>query len=256
MNLYRTIPLAALALLLPAAAGASDDFDAMLRSHRDTIIDILRADSGTLVDITADGLEQRSIDAYEKQWEKDLLTPKNVKTSGRPSVGPYDAPVTIVFYAKHESGYCRMAEETLETVLKEYPGKVRLVMKIIPARSDAARTAAKWLVAAGRTAPAQAWEFHRSILQEELLPGTARLRALAAKSGISVKGIEAYISANERDIVETIGEDRIELRRLGLHGVPVFLVNDLVLRGPAGPEAFRRAIGKALSEKNSTGRSS
>ena len=55
-----------------------------------------------------------------------------IATAGEPSLGPADAPVTIVEFSDYQCPHCRQSQATLKTLLRRYPGKVRLVHRDYP----------------------------------------------------------------------------------------------------------------------------
>jgi protein-disulfide isomerase len=49
-----------------------------------------------------------------------------------PSMGPADAPITIVEFSDFQCPFCRIAASTLNTVVDHYQGKVRVVYRAYP----------------------------------------------------------------------------------------------------------------------------
>lgn len=57
---------------------------------------------------------------------------RKIDLGNAPSVGPNDAPVTIVEFSDFECPFCQRAYPTVEQIMSEYKGKVRLVYKQLP----------------------------------------------------------------------------------------------------------------------------
>jgi hypothetical protein len=66
-----------------------------------------------------------------------------INTDGLPSVGPPNAPVTIVVFDDHLCSACAMLENILKDVLQIYPEEVKLMIKPFPSSNhDVAMKAA------------------------------------------------------------------------------------------------------------------
>jgi protein-disulfide isomerase len=56
-----------------------------------------------------------------------------ISTEGFPSIGPADAPITIVEFSDYQCPYCtRWHEDTYQPLFSAYPGKIRLVYRNYP----------------------------------------------------------------------------------------------------------------------------
>ena len=49
-----------------------------------------------------------------------------------PSIGPMDAPITIVEFSDFQCPYCRLGAKTIHSLMNRYPGKIRLVYRGFP----------------------------------------------------------------------------------------------------------------------------
>src|SRR5215510_9732416 len=58
-----------------------------------------------------------------------------VATEGEPTLGPSNAPVTIVEFSDFQCPYCRQAQSTVKRLMAEYEGKIKLVFRDFPLRS-------------------------------------------------------------------------------------------------------------------------
>ena len=62
-----------------------------------------------------------------------LRAPKiEVATDGKPSLGPDNAPVTIVEFSDFQCPYCRQVQGSLKQLMAAYEGKVKLVFRDFP----------------------------------------------------------------------------------------------------------------------------
>src|SRR5512138_3617592 len=93
-----------------------------------------------------------------------------IPTDGYPSLGPADAPITLVEFADYQCPFCRAWEqETYQPLLAAYPGKIRIVYRDFPLTSihPNAMPAAE----AGQCADEQGkfWEYHDKLFSGESL---------------------------------------------------------------------------------------
>ena len=60
----------------------------------------------------------------------------DIPTEGYPSLGPDDAPITIVEFSDFQCPFCRrFHEETYQVLLDAYPGQIRFVYRNLPLTS-------------------------------------------------------------------------------------------------------------------------
>jgi uncharacterized membrane protein len=63
-----------------------------------------------------------------------------IETAGFPSVGPADAPVTVVEFSDFQCPFCRLGAFNLNAAMNGHPGKVRMVFRNFPLDSACNRT--------------------------------------------------------------------------------------------------------------------
>ena len=159
--------------------------------------------------------------------------------------GAESASVTILEFSDFQCPYCKRAQDTLEQIMREFPGRVRIVFKDFPLDfHPGARPAALAARCAG--AGGRFWEYHDLLFvaqpdfeREDLLRYAERIGLERASFA------ECLDSARFRDAVE---QDMTEGRALGITGTPTFFVNGRRLVGAMPVEAFREAVRAALTE--------
>ena len=78
------------------------------------------------------------------------------------------APITIVEYSDFECSYCSRAAETIKTLLKTYPGKIKFIYKHLPLKFHKnAMVAAQYFEAASSKIRKRPFDFHFKILEEQ-----------------------------------------------------------------------------------------
>lgn len=130
-------------------------------------------------------------------------------------------------------------------MLKEFPGKVRIVHKDLPLPShQGARPAAE----AARCAAAQGvfWEYHDLLYLSS--PDFSREDLLRYADRLSLKRDAFAACLDSHEFAKQVDADLGEARSLGLRGTPTFLVNGRRLVGAQPIEAFREAVVEALNE--------
>ena len=56
-----------------------------------------------------------------------------VSTDGQPSIGPSNAPVTIVEFSDYQCPYCQLWDQQVyQQILTSYPNKIRFVYRDLP----------------------------------------------------------------------------------------------------------------------------
>jgi protein-disulfide isomerase len=157
--------------------------------------------------------------------------------------------VTLVDFVDFECPFCRMTHAELQPLVREHPGKVRLVRRQVPLAShshahDAARAACcgeqlgegDTMADALFTAPV-----------EDLTPeGCERI---AQKIGLSLPAYRACVANPATDVrIET---DRAEFKAAGGFALPTLWIDDGQLVGAQTRESLATAIGHALAHAGS-----
>lgn len=236
----------------PAQAASNEELKSALRDllkeNPELIMQVLRDNSETVLEIAQQGSNVRRKKALLAQWQADLTQPKKANLEGRPMRGPANAPVTIVAYSDFTCPYCQQAAGTMELLLANYKDKVRYVFKHMPLDShDNARLAAEYHVAAGLQDGKKAWAFYETVFRDReklTSEGEPFLKKAATEAGLDMKRLAQDIKGKK--VKDSIEEDMAEARALNVQGTPYFLVNDLVIRGSLPLDLFSDAVDMAL----------
>jgi predicted DsbA family dithiol-disulfide isomerase len=148
--------------------------------------------------------------------------PVEINTEGAASLGPADAPATVIVFSDFECPVCARAAEVLRRIHERSPDGVRIVFKHFPLeRHPMAMSAARASIAAGLQD--KFWEFHDIVFanQEDIGPGLY-MRA-ATELGLDVDRFEAE-RISEASAVQ-VQADREEGLRLGVEATPAIFVN-------------------------------
>ena len=175
--------------------------------------------------------------------EPYLVTPADADDH---SLGPADAPVTVIEYADFECLHCARVHPILKQLRDEIPDALRLVFRHFPLVADHPRAAgaARAAVAAGRQG--KFWPMHDRLLEYQAYLSADAFRLHAEDLGLD---IDRYMS----DLVDPTVTARIERdmasgRAIGVRGTPTFFVNGVLYADAGDPGLLRRAILVAAAE--------
>lgn len=198
---------------------------ARMRNYREALA---RLKAASAVELLPEGSESLSVGGLD----------------GAPARGPAGASVIIVEFADFQCPYCKTSQATVRRVLQEYGSKVRLVFKHLPLTDvhPQALPAARAAFCAGEQG--SFWQYHDALFAAEELSPEA-FDKLAARLGLSLPEFTSCLDS-ESSRAAVIGDVR-EARRVGIDGVPAFVVNGKLVRGAVSFEEFKAIIERELS---------
>ncbi len=166
------------------------------------------------------------------------------------SIGPIDAPVTLVEYGDYECPFCRQAHPIVQQLQRQFGRQLRFVFRNFPLTQvhphalGAAQAAESVAASAGSDA---FWEMHHAIFEHQ---GDSRdaldeahLVAYAADAGADPVQVKRDL-ANKTFEAKVKG-DFISGIRSGVNGTPTFFING---RRFEGDWTDRQAFAAALDE--------
>lgn len=165
-----------------------------------------------------------------------------------PTLGPVDAPVTLVEFLDPECEACRAFYPIVKQVMSDYEGKVRLVVRYVPGHNNSA-LAAVALEAARKQDATKYWEMLELLFErqsewgEQQDPQSQVFLDVAEAVGLDIGRIKAAMDAGdtsmiERDLADAIAAD--------VRGTPTFFVNGTLVTDMS-PEGLGAAIDDALA---------
>ena len=166
-----------------------------------------------------------------------------VSVDDDPSIGPADAPITIIEFSDFNCPYCeKWHVETFRPLLAAYPDQIRFVYRDFPITSAESLVAAQ----AAQCASDQDayWPFHDALLSGGLDLGRQAYEEYATRLGLNVEVLLACIDAETyRAEVEA---DARYAASLGASGTPTFFINGMPLVGAQPLAQFQAVIDKEL----------
>ena len=156
------------------------------------------------------------------------------------SMGPPDAPITIVEFFDYNCGYCKRAFDPLMQVVQEN-NDVRLVFKELPILNEASRRAAQIALALGDQL--KFLTFHTKLMTHKGPINDAFIDRTVKDLKLSLAELEA---AGARDGVQTILRRNERLASLlGIGGTPAFIINDTIYPGAISKDEMDAALNQA-----------
>lgn len=176
-----------------------------------------------LVERVKAGFDKPSIrKSYEERFIRE---PKQVDIADSPSLGPANAPVTIVLWSDFECPHCKHVVPIVERIQEAHASDVRLVHKFYPLPKH---TNAKIAARAAWAAQQQGkyWEMERLIFENQKKLGEQTILEFAESLGLKMDRLKADMDSEAAD--QTIGRDMAEADKLGLDGTPFIVINGRV----------------------------
>lgn len=199
------------------------------------------------------GEEERMMKEEGEKREEEFKSPKvPAIADDRAYEGEKSAPVTIVEYSDFECPFCRKGHLTMDQILKEYPGKVKVVFKNLPIERihPHALIASKYYEAVALQDIKKAAAFKKEVFENQREftdAGEKFLKDAAKKVGANVAKVQADI--NSEAVTKRIDEDRAEAEKFEFSGTPGYLINGVSLRGAYPAEEFKKIIDRHLQAK-------
>ena len=167
--------------------------------------------------------------------------------NARHSIGPADAPVTIVEFTDYDCPFCRRYyNETFPQIMERYGDQIRYVMRHFPLVSmhPEAAKAAEAAECAGEDG--LFWEFHDVIMEGVPSLAVEDLKQYAAEIGVNNSTFDRCLDDGAKNAMV-----QLDLRDGYMHGVrgtPAFFVNGYSLSGAQPIDVFEAYIEAAMEE--------
>jgi protein-disulfide isomerase len=167
-----------------------------------------------------------------------------------PTRGPATAPVTIQIFSDFQCPFCGRVGPTLEQVMEQYSGRVRLVWRNfpLPFHQQATPAAEAAMEVFTQRGPEAFWQFHDILFQNQRALERANLESYAQQiSGIDMNRFRQALDNHTHQA--SIQADMDAVRRAGAEiGTPSFFINGRLLQGAQPFPAFQQAIDRAIRE--------
>jgi protein-disulfide isomerase len=178
--------------------------------------------------------------------QKPPLPRARVDLRNSPSLGPSNAPLTIIEFSDYRCPSCKQVHEYTKKIKEKYKDRIRWVFKDFPLGvSEPSVKAAEAAHCAGEQSAF--WQYQDLLFagKEEINPEQLRNYAKALK--LNVDQFEACMESEKYK--PTVMQDIQDGRNAGIDRTPSFIIGDRLFPGGPSYEHFVEMIDKALKEK-------
>jgi len=170
----------------------------------------------------------------------------DVPAGDNPSLGPANAPITIIEFGDYQCPYCRKWDlEAWPQIQAAYPGKIRLVYRDFPLYSIHPESEAAAIAADCAGDQNKYWEFHDLLFSDRLPYGKDSYIKYAAQVNLNVDQFTQCITAQK--FKDNVSKNYAYASNLGVSSTPTFFVNGIPIVGAQPFESFKQLIDKELA---------
>ncbi|HWQ31739.1 MAG TPA: thioredoxin domain-containing protein [Blastocatellia bacterium] len=226
--------------------------------NRDRLNGDFAALKSQIIDYLSQQAENRASAAFAAQLRQKAavqifltapVLPKGLLTTdGQPVLGSDRAAVTIIEFTDYECQSCAQTQPVLERLLKEYEGRVKLVVRDFPLAQHAQAFLAAEAAEAAR-AQGRYQEYHKLLFQHQAKLSPDELRALATQLGLDRKKFDAALESHQ--YAALVQRDLEDGNHIGINATPSLFINGRRV-SDRSYEALKAAIEAALKEVNGT----
>jgi len=152
-----------------------------------------------------------------------------VPVDGSPTLGAKEAKIVLIEFSDFECPYCSKAANDVKSIMRAYPGNVRLIYKQFPLsmHSHAKLAAVASLAAADQ---GKFWQLHDAMFANFRKLSRENILAWAKNAGLDMDRFTSDLSSSKYDAV--IAKDMQDGQAAGVYGTPAFFINGKLYNGP------------------------
>jgi len=188
-----------------------------------------------------------SVEVFLKAPESPVFS---ISTSDQPSLGDANAAVTIVAFTDYQCPSCASIHPSLERLVKENAGKVRLVTRDFPLSQHPEAFKAAEAAEAARE-QGKYWEYIHVLLQNQSMLGVEKLKSFAVELGLDRARFDAALDSGK--FAEVVQRDVDDGMKLGLKGTPSLFINGRRVTAKSYEE-LKASVEAALKSSTPAGR--
>jgi protein-disulfide isomerase len=172
----------------------------------------------------------------------------NVSAGDAPSLGPKNAPITIIEFSDYQCPYCKLwHDDVYDRLLANYPAKVRFVYRDLPLTGHSeALPAAEAAQCAG--AQNAYWEYHDDLFGQQYGLSRSAYLQYAQDLGLNVAAFTTCIDSHR---YQSKVKDSLNYAiGVGVQSTPTFFINGIAVIGAESYETFKQIIDQELAGQN------
>lgn len=174
------------------------------------------------------------------------VTRYDVPDDNDPSIGPEDAPITIIEFSDYECPYCRRWHtEVFPRLLDAYPDEIRIVYRDFPISSIHQNAIPAAEAANCAFEQGSFWEFNIMLFSMELGLSTEAYQEYASELGLDMDAFDECLES--RRYQDEVQEDFEFASTLGVRSTPTFFINGIAVIGAQPYEVFQQVINQELA---------
>jgi protein-disulfide isomerase len=180
--------------------------------------------------------------------KKAQETPRvNINITGAPSIGPSNAPVTVVEFGDFQCEFCKaFHDNTLQQLLSAYPTQIKFVWKNFPLTP--LHPLAETMSEAAMCANDQGffWQMSDLLFANQDATDSAALKALAHQNLTGLNTATFDLCLDSASHSAEIQQDKTDGTNAGVTGTPTFFINGLKVVGNQPLSALQAIIDQEL----------
>ena len=168
-----------------------------------------------------------------------------VSIDGQPSIGPANAPVTIVEFSDYQCPYCQVwYQQVYQQLLTSYPNKIRFVYRDLPLpMHPEAIPAAEAADCAGDQGAY--WKYHDALFNQQY--GLSRAAYVHYASDLGLDGNAFAACLDSQRYLDKVQANATDAASVGLNSTPSFVINGRVLIGALPFSDFKAVVDEELA---------
>lgn len=167
-----------------------------------------------------------------------------ISTDDQPSLGSSTAPVTIIEFTDYQCPSCAATQPVIEKLVREYDGRVRLVVRDFPLEQHADAFKAAEAAEAARE-QGKYWEYVALLMRNQSKLGVAMLKEYANQAALDRRKFDAALDSGK--FSEKVQRDIRDGTRLGVNATPTVFVNGRRV-SESTYESLKAAVETALKD--------
>lgn len=182
----------------------------------------------------------------DAQPETQSLKRITVEEGGNPSIGPEDAPITIIEFSDYQCPFCKQwHDQVFQRLLSEYPTQVRIVYRDFPLTSIHPQSVPAASAADCANEQDAYWPYHEKLFSYEYELGRDTYLKYAQELNLDMTAFTTCLDSNRYQ--DKVMDNLDYGSSLGVSSTPAFYINGIYVLGAQPYSTFKALIDKELA---------
>jgi protein-disulfide isomerase len=239
-HFFLALLLSVFFLAAPAARAeeAKSTFSDAQRAELTSLIRQFIVDNPQALIASVESFYNKQNENTTKQEGRLEETPQGLYDSAlTPTIGPKDAPFTVVYFFDYNCGFCKQVDTDLTRLIGEEKN-IKFLFKELPILNETSELASRWSLAADKQGKYQ--EFHSGLMQRQGKIDESVLESVAKEKGLDVAKLK--VDAIDPAISDALQKNLDLARAIGVRGTPFFLFGKEKVPGAIGYAKMKELI--------------